>query len=142
MWASVKVGKKSKGELQKVLTEKSDFINQLLRRNLWSGDKLQGHELLVNREEFEIEGDILEVSITATGPHFNQDAIKKLTGGDAQASEALRQFVQTFSLPKLTAACQGKAKGVFKLNVGGKDFSIKHNEHFNIGPSDAPWLRG
>merc|ERR1712176_174593 len=51
MWAEV-TGK-SNGDLARVLTEKSEFLNTLLRRPLWKANLLQGHEVIVKKEEFE-----------------------------------------------------------------------------------------
>merc|ERR1719217_369807 len=55
MWAVVEAGKKTTGKLAKVLAQKRDEVQRLLRRQLWDGKLLQGHEVIVKKEEFEIE---------------------------------------------------------------------------------------
>merc|ERR1711915_384634 len=103
MWVSVVDGPKSNGLLRKVLTQKKEYIDDLLRRTLWSADLQQGHEVVVRNEDFEIDdsGDKLRVSITATCPYFHIEALRKLSGGDPQLELCARQFVQTLGLKKL-----------------------------------------
>merc|ERR1712232_1264357 len=95
MWAMVTPGAKGTGELQAALKEKRAYIDDLLRRPLWPGDLKQGHEVMVKSEEFQIEdgegADKLTVMLTMRGPFYNLEALKKLTGGDAQAEEVCKQ---------------------------------------------------
>merc|ERR1719201_89738 len=85
MFAAAVSAKKSSGKLAKVLAQKAGEIEKLLRRPLWDAKLLQGHEIIIKKEEFEIENDKLVVTIVATAPFFNAEAVKKLTGGDAKA---------------------------------------------------------
>jgi len=136
MWVEV-AGAKGNSELKVVLEQKSDYINQLLRRPLWSAGLLQGHEVLVKKEEFEIpdqEGKLV-VSLTVRGAFFNLAALKVLSGGNKQIEVGLKQFVQTFSPPSLPD------KKVLEITIDGKSYTLKHKEHFALGPADAPWAQ-
>jgi len=139
MWAEVKSGANGTGALTKCLAGKKDYVEKLLRRQLWSGALRQGHEVLVKREEFDLDGndgDKLLVTITLRAPFFNDAAIKKLTGGDSSAAEACRQYMQTYDLSKLTKITSQK------VLFGGKSYQLNLNEHFSIGPAEASWLKG
>jgi len=137
MYATCEVLPKSPGKLAKVLEEKNEEIQRLLRRQLWDGKLLQGHEVIVKKEEFVIEGDKLVVSITMTAPFFNAEAVKKLTGGDAKADLCARQLLQTCSLEKLLEAKATPMKMVYD----GKTFDLKYGEHWTLGPTEASWLK-
>lgn len=137
MWAAVEPGPKSNGKLAKVLLEKKDEVQRLLRRQLWDAKLLQGHEVIVKKEEFEIDSDKLVVTITSTAPFYNTEALKKLTGGDEKADLCARQLLQTCSLAK-----QLEAKATpLKVNYDGKTFELKYGEHWTLGPSDATWVK-
>jgi isoleucyl-tRNA synthetase len=137
MWAVVEAGKKSNGKLAKCLDQKRDEVQRLLRRQLWDGKLLQGHEVVVKKEEFEIEGDKLIVSITSTAPFFNAEALKKLTGGDDKADLCARQLLQTCSLEKMVEA----KSTPLKVNYDGKTMELKYGEHWTMGPSDSKWVK-
>merc|ERR1712050_684504 len=115
-------GPKSAGWLRKVLNKKKEYINELLRRTLWSADMLQGHEVVVKSEDFELEegGDKLRVTLTSTSPYFNTKALRALTEGDAQDEFCARQFVQTCSLKKLVEGAP------LKMTYGGRTRELKH----------------
>jgi len=137
MWATVEPGKKGTGKLAKALVQKKDEVQRLLRRSLWDAKLLQGHEVIVKREEFEIDDDKLVVTITSTAPFFNTEALKKLTGGDEKADLCARQLLQTCSLSK-----QLEAKATpLKMTYDGKTFELKYGEHWTLGPSDATWVK-
>eukprot|EP00931_Biecheleriopsis_adriatica_P020373 TRINITY_DN13637_c0_g1_i1.p1 TRINITY_DN13637_c0_g1~~TRINITY_DN13637_c0_g1_i1.p1 ORF type:complete len:1154 (+),score=333.83 TRINITY_DN13637_c0_g1_i1:204-3665(+) len=139
MWAEVKQGKKSNGALGKALKTRIEYIQKLLRRDLFDASLLQGHEVVVNQETFDMSGgDNLVVTITVRGPHFNAKALQDLTKKDATAEAVCRQYLQTFDLQKFSDLCK---KGSVKVNCGGKSFEMKHKEHFSLGPSEAPWLK-
>jgi isoleucyl-tRNA synthetase len=137
MYASVEASKNSTGKLAKVLSQKQDEVARLLRRPLWDAKHLQGHEIVVKKEEFEIENDKLVVTITATAPFFNADALKKLTGGDAKAELCARQLLQTCSLSKQLEAKASSLSFVYD----GKTYALKYGEHWTLGPTDAKWLK-
>jgi isoleucyl-tRNA synthetase len=137
MFASVQPAAKSSAKLQKVINSKQDEIERLLRRPLWDGKLLQGHEIVVAKEEFEIEGDKLVVTITSTAPFFNADALKKLSGGDAGADQCARQLVQTLTLQKLLEAKTTPLKMVYN----SKEYSLKYGDHWTLGPTDASWVK-
>jgi isoleucyl-tRNA synthetase len=136
MWAEV-TGSEGASELKDVLSKKSEYINQLLRRPLWSASLLQGHEVLVKKEEFEIpdQQDKLVVSLTIRGAFFNQSTLKALAGGDAQVENSLKEHVQSFSPPSL------RGKTTLEVTIGNKLYTLKHKEHFALGPADAPWVQ-
>jgi len=136
MWVTVVDGPKSAGWLRKVLGTKKEYINKLLRRTLWSADMLQGHEVVVKSDDFEIDesGDKIRVTLTSTSPFFNTEALRLLTGGDAQAELCARQFVQTCDLKKLVEG------GPLKMTYGGRTLELKRKEHWALGPTDAPWV--
>lgn len=136
MWAEVS-GSKGGSELQKVLSDKSQYINQLLKRPLWSAALLQGQEVLIKKEEFEIPDhqDKLVISLTVRGAFFNQPALKTIAGGDAKVEVALKHHVQTLSPPSLPS------KKTVEITIGGKPYTLKYKEHFALGPADAPWTQ-
>jgi len=78
MWASVVPLPKSTGKLSKALADKHSEIERLLRRPLLDSKMLQGNETVVKKQEFEIEQEVLVVTITSTDPSCN-------AAGDAQA---------------------------------------------------------
>jgi isoleucyl-tRNA synthetase len=123
------------GELSKVLEEKKDFLDKLLRRPLWRANQLQGHETLVKKEEFDLDGDKLVVTITMRGPFFNADEMAKLAGGNEQTQAALRQYAQSFDLQKLLTAGDE-----LETSIDGQSYKMKRKVHFAVGPADAPWL--
>lgn len=133
MWAA----SSGKGDLATVLVEKSDILRKLLRRPLWSASLLQGHEVCVKTEEFEIPGsdEKLTVNLTARSAFFNAQAIKSLAGGDAQVDNGLRQYVQTFTPSSLPG------HKTLQIMFGEKSYTLKYNEHFTLGPADATWLK-
>lgn len=138
MWADVLPGTKGSGALKKCLDGKKEYIEKLLRRHLWSGELRQGHEVLVKKEVFDLDGstgDRLVVNITARSSFVNAAAVKKLTLGDGQAADACRQYLQTFELKHLT-----KLEAV-KVVHDGKAYQLKSKEHFTVGPADAAWLK-
>eukprot|EP00929_Paragymnodinium_shiwhaense_P060592 TRINITY_DN30254_c0_g1_i1.p1 TRINITY_DN30254_c0_g1~~TRINITY_DN30254_c0_g1_i1.p1 ORF type:complete len:1160 (+),score=334.10 TRINITY_DN30254_c0_g1_i1:233-3712(+) len=143
MWADILPGQKGSGELQKALEEKRDFIDDLLRRQLWPGKLRQGHEALVKKEEFEIEqgadADKLVVTLTMRGPFYNLEALKKLSGGDAQVEEACKQHLQKLSLEELAKICSGSEAVTVECN--GKTVKMVPKEHFALGPAEASWLK-
>merc|ERR1719382_1241691 len=62
MWATaVPNGKKPAAKLQATLEGKAAYLDERLRRRLFSGKLLQGHELLVREEDFTIEGEKLKL---------------------------------------------------------------------------------
>jgi isoleucyl-tRNA synthetase len=144
MWAEIVKGPKGSGAIARVLSEKKEYIDKLLRRPLWSQALQNGHEMLVKREEYAIEtgdgADKLAVILTQRGAYFNAEAMKKLTAGDASAEQACRQYMQTFGLEKLAQICGGK--DAVKVNCNGKSYEMKPKEHFVLGPAEAPWLPG
>lgn len=140
MWADVVPSQKSTGMLQKAMTEKRDYINKLLRRPLWSSGMLDGHEVVVAREEFELDsagGDVLVVSITVRGAFFNAKALAELTGGDTAAEACCRQYLQTFAIGNFQNVC---SKGAVKVTYDSKTFEMIPNKHFAWGPAEALWL--
>jgi len=139
MWATVLPGKKSTGKLAKVLAQKSEEVNRLLRRSLFDAKLLQGHEVVVQKgEEVEIDQDKLVITITTRSPFFNGEALKTLTGGDwVDLYLCAQELLQTFSAAKLA-----EAKGTpTKVSCDGKNFELKYGEHWALGPADAPWLK-
>jgi len=142
MWAGVLPGKKTSGMLAKALGEKKDAIEKQLRRPLFNDKLMQGHEVLVTKETFDEmhddSDDQLVVTITARAPFFNAQSLKKLTGGDAKAEKCCREFVQTFDLDTLARKIEN---GGLVVRIEAKTYELKHQEHFAIGPSDAPWLK-
>lgn len=76
------------------------------------------------------------VTITASTPFFNSDAIKKLVGGDAKAEFAAKQFLATYDLKKLVEAKATPAK----FGYEGKTVELKYKEHWVLSPTEAPWL--
>lgn len=136
MYATVVAAKKSTGKLDKVLSQKKEEIERLLRRQLWDAKLLQGHEVVVKTEESELEGDKLVVTIVATAPFFNAAALKKLCG-DEKAELCARQLLQTCSLPKLLEAKETPMKMVYE----GKTFELKYSEHWTLGPTEASWIK-
>lgn len=141
MWAAVLPGKKGCGAVQKALTIKKEYLEKLLRRPLWHAHLLQGYEVLLKKEVFDMEGtdgDRLVVSITARGPFFNQEALAKLVNGNPTDAEACRQYCQTFTQQGFSQLC---SKGNIKVNCdGGKSYDLKYKTHFAQGPSEASWL--
>jgi isoleucyl-tRNA synthetase len=137
MYAAVEPLPKSTGKLAKVFGGKIDEIERLLRRPLWDAKLLQGHEIVIKKEEFEIENDKLVVTIVATAPFFNAEAVKKLTGGDAKAELCARQLLQTCSLEKLLEAKKTPLSMVYE----GKTLALKYSEHWTLGPTDAAWVK-
>merc|ERR1712192_252759 len=126
------------GYISKLLKERSEFLEGLLRRPLWDANLLQGHELVVRSEEFSIEDtdgkkQKLKVTITSTAPFFNSEAMKKLTAGDAKAELCAQQFVQTCTLKKMLDA----KKTPLQVSYDGKTLSLKYGEHWALGPTDA-----
>jgi len=136
MFAAAVPAKKSSGKLAKVLAQKAGEIEKLLRRPLWDAKLLQGHEIIVKKEEFEIEGDKLVVSIVSTAPFFNAKTLTSLTGGDAKADLCARQLLQTCSIQKLMEAKKTPLKMVYE----GKTLELKYGEHWTLGPTEAKWL--
>jgi len=132
MWAEAKNGK---GDLSRVLKEKSDFVNNVLRRPLWSAKLPQGHEVVIQREEHDLGGDTLIITLTVRSAYFNDGAMKKLAGGDAQIEKGLRQYVQTFSPPAFSEATN------FEIKLADKVYNLKYKEHFVLGPAEASWLK-
>jgi len=139
MWAQVVPAKKSTGALQKALTAKREYINKLLRRDLWDTKLMQGHEVVVNKESFDLAGgDFLEVTISVRGAFFNAKTLKELTKSDAACEAVCRQYLQTFDLPSLAKIC---GKGSVQVKTADKTFELKHKTHFTLGPAEAPWLK-
>lgn len=132
MWANV-VGGTGNGDLARVLAEKSEFLNTLLRRPLWKASLLQGHEVIVKREEFELADARLVVTLTQRSAFFNDAAIDRLAGGDAQTANGLRQYVQTFNPMTLPDA-------KLEITLNDKLFKLNDKEHFVLGPAEATWL--
>lgn len=137
MWAEVLPSKKSGGSLKKAMDTKRDYLQKLLRRDLWDASLLQGHEVVINKEVFEVAGDELAVTITVRGAFYNLKALKDLTK-DATAEAVCRQYLTTYTLEKLTNIAK---EGSVKVTTGGKNFTLKHKEHFSIGPAEATWLK-
>jgi len=137
VWAKVVPSKKSNGKLGGVFANKHDEIERLLRKPLWDAALLEGHEIVVKSDEFEIEGDKMVVTITSTAPFFNAEALKKLTGGDAKAELCARQLLQTCSLKKLLEAKDTPLKMVYD----GKTLELKYGEHWTLGPTEASWIK-
>mmetsp|Transcript_128641 Transcript_128641/g.222982 ORF Transcript_128641/g.222982 Transcript_128641/m.222982 type:complete len:1155 (-) Transcript_128641:133-3597(-) len=134
------------GLMKRTLTQKGGEINKMMTRQMADASLLQGHEVVVATETYEVntnyvdEKKVLEklkITITTSAPHFNAAALKKLTGGDAKADLIVRQFVQSFSLQKLVDA-QSKP---LKIEYDGKTFEVKYHEHWAWGAVDAPWLK-
>merc|ERR1711971_1261711 len=115
----------------KVLVDKREYIDSLLRKPLWPHTLMQGHEVIHTRQESELEGEKFAITITVRGAYFNADALKALTDGDAQADACCRQYLQTFSIDKLTKICDGKDP--VKVNFGGKAYQLKPKTHFVFG---------
>lgn len=138
MWYTIVPGKKSAGTLAKVFAQKGDEIKRLLRRSLWDSKLMQGHELIIMKgEEAEVEEDKLVITLTSTGPFFNAEALKKVSGGDAKAEACARELLQTCSAAKLEEAKKTPMKVVYE----GKTFELKHGEHWTLGPDDAKWVK-
>jgi len=140
MWASP-VGQGTK--IEDAMKQKSQYINQLLRRKLWSDSLRQGHELIVKAKEFEIDifgaTEKLRICITSRSPFFNAGEMDKLTKGDQAAQEMLKQYLQTFDCEKLDANC--KEGGTIEASFGGKKYAMKRGTHFSLGPVEASWIR-
>jgi len=132
MWAEALPTEQSSGAVQKALAVKKDYINRLLKRELWDASYLQGHEVIVRRREFTLD-DKLVVTITARSPVFNAEAMKELTKGDAAAEEACRQYLQVSDLQSI---CN---RGSVKVNFGNSSYELKHKEHFWLGPAEGIW---
>lgn len=143
MYAEVVQGQEGTASLEKVLKEKRADINKLLRRPLWMADDMQGHEVRVMSQEVQLETPTglakMVVHLTVRSPCFNAAAMKKLTAGDAAAEACCRQYLQTFSMQKLSALAAGK-EGV-KVCLGDKSYVMMPKEHFTMGPAEAPWMR-
>lgn len=139
-WVEVVKSKQCSGRLQATLNEQKGYIEQQLGRPLWFASQRQGHETLVGREEFEIEEDDDKVAIimTVRSTYFNPEAMKKLTGGNAEVDEACRQWLQTFDLRQLVKVCKD---GSTSVTVDGKSYTMKYKEHFVLGPAEASWLK-
>jgi len=131
MWAEAS----GPGGLAAALEEKREFLNKLLRRSLWDAKLLQGHEVVVKKEEFDLDGDKLTVTISARAPVFNEKELSKLAGGKEQVAACLRQYVQSFDLQKLL-----DTKSDLEINFDAKTYKLKRGVHFAVGPADATWL--
>jgi len=142
MWTGVMLGKKSNGMLAKALGDKKDVIEKQLRKPFFSDSLMQGHEVVVSKETFDEmdddSDDQLVVTITVRAPFFNIEALKKLTGGDAKAEACCREFVQTFGLDGLARKIEN---GGLVMRTEAKSYELRHQEHFALGPADAPWLK-
>merc|ERR1712039_9242 len=139
MWAdAVTNGKKgAKTKLAEVLSLKKGMVEERLRRRLFSESLRQGHELVVKQEVFDIDGEGLQVTITARAPFFNDAEMKKLTGGNATADFCCRNYVNTFDINKLTQRCKA---GGLEVVCEGKTYKLENKKHFAIGAAEASWL--
>jgi len=139
MWAdAVTNGKQgAKSKLAEALSTKKAFIEEKLRRRLFSESQRQGHELVVKQEVFDIEGEKLQVTITSRSPFFNDAELKKLTNGDATADFCCRNYVNTFEMEKLTQRCKA---GSLEVVCEGKTYKLENKKHFSLGPAEASWL--
>lgn len=138
MWVDVVGGRPDSG-LGQVVVEKSEYIDKHLRKRLWRGEMRQGHEVIVGAGEYDDIGEEkVRLTLTSRTVFFNTGELKKIVGGDAAAEAAIRQYLSSFALERLTAASK---KGDLKFNFSGKAFSLKCGKHFSLGPGEASWLK-
>merc|ERR1719161_1652514 len=119
---------------------RKDYVEKLLRRPLWNSKLMQGLEVPVVKQEFDLEGvggDKLAVTITIRTAFFDPKAMKELTGGNATADACLRQYVQTYDLEALAKIT---SKGGLSFTFEGKKYELKYKKHFALGPGEATWL--
>lgn len=135
MWGSAKKGSK----LQDALNKKGELIDKLLRRRLIAGSQREGHvALVVKEEEFEIDGEKLQVVLTSRAAFANPAELKKLSGGNADVEKVCRMYLGSFDLSKLEKASKS---GDIKVVYDGKTFAMKNGTHFSLGPTEAKWLK-
>lgn len=137
MWVEV-VKPKKDSALVKALANKVAYLEQLLRRRIWLTEVMNGHEVRTFEQVSDIEDEKLKIIFTPRTSYFNGDALKTLSGGDAAADEAIRQYLQTFTLDVLTAKSKS---GPLEVKLNDKTYSVEYKKHFAIGPADAPWLQ-
>lgn len=141
-WVEPVKSKQQSGRLRATLNDQKDYIEKQLGRPLWLTSQMQGHEMVIVREEFEIEEDDDKVAIVMTlrAPFFNPEAMRKLTGGDETAEQVCRQWLHTFDLRQLAQVCKD---GSVTVTCDGKSYTMKYKEHFVIGPAEAEqsWLQ-
>lgn len=137
MWAECETTKKD-SKLKETLAKKEDFVNKLLRRNLFKGELRQGHEVIVKQEDFDIDGETLRVFITTRCAFFNTKELSKLAGGDKAEEETLKQFVSALSADGLAEACK---KGGVEVTTASKAYKLEPGAHFSVGPGEAKWLK-
>ncbi|KAF4675943.1 hypothetical protein FOL47_007010 [Perkinsus chesapeaki] len=129
MWATSEAK-----EVSKVLKEKSDYIDRLLRRPLMNAKELQGHEVAIVTEKFDIDKDnSVTVTLTRAGPHFNAEELSKLSGGKKDVEEMLKQYVLSHSPSELVA-------GLKPLSLNGVSYSLQNGVHYTAnGAASAPY---
>ncbi|EER13906.1 conserved hypothetical protein [Perkinsus marinus ATCC 50983] len=129
MWASSTVK-----EVTEVLEKKSDYIDRLLRRPLMNAKDLQGHEVTIVQEKFDIDKEnSVTVSITRMGPHFNMKELDTLSGGNKEVQEMLKQYVMSHSTAELV-------DGVEPLCLNGKSYALKNGVHYSAnGVAAVSW---
>jgi len=116
MWVEVQTGPKGTGTLQRVIKEKMDVIQEHLRRPLFNSSLMQGSEVVVKSETFELdgeEGDRLVITITERSAFFNKPVVSELVGGDAGAETAVRQAVRKEGLEELSKVSE--SNGTLKV---------------------------
>lgn len=138
VWAAVIPNGKKEPKMAATLAAQAAYIDKRLRRRLFNGDLRQGHELVIKAEDYTIEGEKVQVVITARSAFFNQAELKTLTGGDSSIAQVIQNYAATFDLPALTA---NSKKGALQVGYSGKTYKLEHKKHYAIGPGEASWLR-
>merc|ERR1711871_711290 len=82
MWASAVPKTNSTGTLEAVLkrADLREFVNKSLRRILWNAELMQGHEVQIREESYDLGEDTLTIYFTVRGAYFNMRPISELAG--------------------------------------------------------------
>jgi len=132
IWAEV-VDPKKDSPLQTALMGKVDFLDKLLRRRLFRAPQMQGHEVVVKTEDYEVNGEKLRVTLTDRTVFFNDTALVKLSGEDAAVGDGLREHLKKLTLTQLSEAQTA--------TVSGTAYKLVRGEHFSCGPAEAEWIK-
>merc|ERR1712070_1081551 len=123
------------GYLQSVLDQQAGYMNKSLRGNLWPRSMWQGHEDIMKREEINVDGGKIVLTISHPAPHFNTVELSKLAGGDEDVVRGLKNHLQSFTFNQLHEICKDDGNIVVRMHE--TDFAVRPGVHFGLGPCNA-----
>ena len=102
------------GNLKSIFNERREELAKSVARPVADAAERLGHEVILSRESFELEGEVIEVILTS-------ESLRPLhLEGDAK--EELELYIKGF------AARSGKQ--LPPITIGGKEYVLKENEHY------------